>query len=380
MGFMTVHLTILHIIIGLGDGGAENVLYRLCNADLPCRHVVISLTDEGKYGPLLEECGVKVLTLHLSLKKPNPLVIYRLVKMIRSISPDVVQTWMYHANLLGGIASYFAGVGKIFWNIHHSSLGVGHLKRTTIMVSKICAKLSCVIPSSVIFCARSALNEHVKAGYDKNKCIIIHNGYSLTKFSIDTCSAMNLRNELYLDKDDIIIGFVGRYHPVKGHLYLIEALEIVKNRGVSFKCILVGNKINWKNQKLAKSLEEKSFKDDVFLLDKRLDIPAIMNTIDLHVLPSTTEAFPNVLCEAMACGTPCVSTDVGDAAFIIGKTGWIVPSKNSGALAESIILALLEKKKNPYKWNIRKIQSRQRVKELFDMDFMISKYYKCWTK
>jgi glycosyltransferase involved in cell wall biosynthesis len=131
---------------------------------------------------------------------------------------------------------------------------------------------------------------------------------------------------------------------------------------------------------LAKSLEEKSLKDDFLLLDKRLDIPAIMNTIDLHVLPSTTEAFPNVLCEAMACGTPCVSTDVGDAAFIIGQTGWIVPSKSSGALAESIMLALLEKNESPHKWSARKIQSRQRVKELFDIDFMISKYYKCWTK
>jgi glycosyltransferase involved in cell wall biosynthesis len=377
---MTQPLSVLHITTGLGDGGAENVLYRLCNSDVPCRHVVISLTNEGKYGPLLEESGVEVFTLHLSPRIPNPLVLYRLVKMIRSISPDVVQTWMYHANLLGGIASYFAGIKKIIWSIHHSSLGVDHLKRKTIIVSKICAKLSYVIPNSVIFPACSALNEHVKAGYDKNKCVIIHNGYSLSQFSIDTYSAIRLRNELNLDIEDIIVGFVGRFHPVKGHLYLIEALEIVKKRGLSIKCLLVGNKINWNNQKLAKSLEEKSLKDDFLLLDKRLDIPAIMNTIDLHVLPSTTEAFPNVLCEAMACGTPCVSTDVGDAAFIIGQTGWIVPSKSSGALAESIMLALLEKNESPHKWSARKIQSRQRVKELFDIDFMISKYYKCWTK
>jgi glycosyltransferase involved in cell wall biosynthesis len=98
------------------------------------------------------------------------------------------------------------------------------------------------------------------------------------------------------------------------------------------------------------------------------------------IYTSTTEAFPNVLCEAMACGTPCVSTDVGDAALIIGHTGWIVPSKNSVALADSIISALFEKKKNPHKWNIRKIQSRQRVKELFDIDSMKSKYFESWTK
>ena len=116
---------------------------------------------------------------------------------------------------------------------------------------------------------------------------------------------------------------------------------------------------------------------NVMLLGPRDDIPLIMNILDTHVLSSLGEAFPNVIAEAMACATPCITTDVGDASKIVGDTGWVVPSQDHCSLAQSIIEALTQVNDN-YNWDLRKTASRKRIAEHYTTDKMVSDYYKVW--
>ena len=132
------------------------------------------------------------------------------------------------------------------------------------------------------------------------------------------------------------------------------------------------------NQELCRLIESQGVKDNVLLLGERPDIPSVMNALDIHVLSSSFgEAFPNVLAEAMACGTPCVTTDVGDAAVIVGDTGWIVPTSNSELLANAISEAVAEMQDSE-KWAVRRSMCRDRVVLNFSIERMVDNYHNVW--
>jgi glycosyltransferase involved in cell wall biosynthesis len=368
---------ILHVITGLNNGGAEAVLYRLCVYDKSHDHAVISLTDEGKYGPLLEEAGVVVHCLSMPSGRVTLSGLYQLFRLIYKSKPDIVQTWMYHADLIGGVIARLSGIKSVFWNIRHTTLEVGHSKRSTILIAKLCAKLSKRVPKGIVCCAEKAVEVHDRIGYDTSKMTVIANGYDLSDLRIISSSKARLTEEL----GDVfpLIGMVGRFDPQKDHVGLLEAFSIVKKTGVPHKLALVGSDLNISNVELIEKIQLLGLKGEVLLLDQRTDIAYIMNSLDLHVLSSSFgEAFPNVLAEAMACGTPCVTTDVGDAGFIVGATGWVVPPKNPQALADVILIALNEQQTNPEFWASRKTACRERIVENFSIETMIKKYHQVW--
>ena len=160
---------------------------------------------------------------------------------------------------------------------------------------------------------------------------------------------------------------------------MLEAFLIVKKKGLPHKLVLVGYKINTSNIALIEKIESLKLKNEVLLLDQRRDIPTIMSSLDLHVLSSSSEAFPNVLAEAMACNTPCVTTDVGEAAHIVGDTGWVVRPKNPQALADAILTALNELQSDPSTWVSRKVACRKRIVDNFSIETMVGKYHQVWT-
>jgi glycosyltransferase involved in cell wall biosynthesis len=135
--------------------------------------------------------------------------------------------------------------------------------------------------------------------------------------------------------------------------------------------------MNVSNYELCRLVENQGVKNNVLLLGERNDIPSVMNALDIHVLCSLGEAFPNVLAEAMACGTPCVTTDVGDAAIIVGDTGWIVPPSSSKLLANAISEAITEMQ-NAEKWGMRRSMCRDRVALNFSLERMVDNYHNVW--
>lgn len=372
-------MKIVHVITGLNNGGAEGVLYRLVTHDKDNEHIVVSMMDGGKYGPLLKNAGIKVYCLNMESGKALPQAVLKLLRLLRKINPDIVQTWMYHADLIGGLVAKLLRVKKIFWNIRQSNFDSKYTKASTIKVAKINAKLSSFIPNKIICCAEDAVSIHKDIGYDKEKMTVIANGYDLNKFKTDIESCKTIRDELQIGSNPVI-GMVGRYDPQKNHKGLIEALKLVKDKGYTFDLILVGKDLNESNQALIKQIKKSNLYDSTYLLDQRSDIADIMNALDIHILSSAYgEGFPNVVAEAMACGTPCIATNVGDSKKIIGSFGVVVLPNQVGELADAVV-SLLECMKDDTKWSMLKRDGTNHINKNFSIDEMVLNYKNVWSE
>lgn len=369
---------ILHIITGLNDGGAEAVLYRLCLHDRASSHHVVSLMDSGKYGPLLRELGVPVTVLGMRRSQITMGGLFQLWRLVRKLQPDVIQTWMYHANLIGGLVGRLAGTCNIVWGIHHAILMPGDITRSTAWVSQLCALLSRWLPRYIVCCAEKSRNAHVSNGYNSARMVVIPNGYDLTVFRPNLAAGGSVRKELGIDPTIALIGCVARFDPLKDHTNLLRSLVLLKAQGLALQCLLVGTGMDPCNTRLISMIADLELEDCVHLVGRRDDIPSIMNALDLHVMSSFSEAFPNVLAEAMACGTPCVSTNVGDAPAILGSTGLIVPPRSPEALAEAISLLLAERD-TPHLWRNRKEAARRHITEQYSLNRMVHSYRKVWS-
>lgn len=370
---------IVHVITGLAEGGAEAVLYRLCTHDVPTRHVVVSLMDEGKYGPRLRAAGVTVYCLQMPRGRVTGRGLRQLWRIIREECPSVVQTWMYHADLLGGLVARLAGVSRICWGVHNSELAPGKSRRSTIWIARVNALLSRWVPESIVCCARRAQVTHERLGYKPKHWALIPNGYEVEVFRPDSWVRGRLRTQLGIPDDLPLLGTVARFDPQKDHATLLHALGLLARQGIRFHCVLVGRDMEPTNRVLRAGLAREGLEDVVQLLGQRDDIPALMTALDVHVLSSAYgEAFPNVLAEAMACGTPCVATDVGDAAQIIGETGWVVPPSDATALAQGIAAALALRCNEPERWEGLQRAARRRIVEHFEVGRMVQRYRAVW--
>lgn len=190
---------------------------------------------------------------------------------------------------------------------------------------------------------------------------------------------MRLRHEWGFNHKTFLVGMVARFDPQKDHFTLISALALLKQAGLGLHCVLAGTGMDPRSLELQGWIDNAGLADRVTLLGSRSDIADVMNALDLHLLSSAYgEAFPNVLAEAMACGTPCVATDLGDAPLIVGQTGWVVPSRDPRALADKIAIARCCWKDDAVAWNSRRIASRAYVERLFDINKMCAAYNALW--
>lgn len=368
-------MQILHIISGLGDGGAEAVLFRLCQFDKQHKHTVISLTDKDKYGSMLNEIGVDVYALKIINNKRKLRSFIKLYKLIKQLKPDIVQTWMIHADLIGGVIARFAGIKNIFWGIHHSKLEGGRLIS---QIGRLNAFLSHFIPRKIIYCAEKSRKLQESIGFNKAKGTVINNGYNTEEFIPKQSLGTKLRKDLKISNSAFLIGHVGRYDPLKDLPTLFKSFAVLSNLSFDFSVVLAGTNLDKENEELSNLINKYKLNEYIYLLGRRDDIPAIMNGIDILVLSSTTEAFPNVINEAMACGTPCISTDVGDSSLIIDETGWIVPVKDFRSIADAVLKASEEKDFNQNAWKQRKNSCQQRIVNNFNIQRMVMQYENLW--
>ncbi|WLP95225.1 glycosyltransferase [Psychrobacter sp. M13] len=372
-------MKIVHIITGLNNGGAEGVLYRLVTHDHANEHIVISLMGKGKYGSLLKEHSIETYYLELSRGKLSLSPLILLKKIIKNEKPDVVQTWMSHADLIGGLVSKLSGHKNIVWNIRHSNLTFRASNIKTNAVVMTCMAVSKIIPKKIICCSEKTYKDYGGHGYPKSKMTVISNGYDFEKFNTDIESRNKIRKELNIADDTNLLGMVARYDPNKNHQGLLRALKLVKDHNSNFQTILVGRDLNNNNENIKSLIKNLELEDHIILLDQRSDIPSIMNALDVNILSSISgEGFPNVLAEAMACGTLCVATDIGDSKVIIDNYGWIVEANDDKLLADAILKAL-ELKKTPAQWNKMKVLARKHITDNFSISLMIERYNKVWS-
>jgi glycosyltransferase involved in cell wall biosynthesis len=367
-------IKITHIIAGLAADGAEAVLHTITSRMDPRRfkNEVISLTDRGAMAERLEAAGVPVRTLGMRPGMPNPARVLQLARLIKASKANVVQTWMYHADLLGTLAARLAGSPPVVWGIHHSNLEPGQNKRTTIMTARACSKLS-NLPSRIICCSEASRVVHVEFGYAASKMEVIPNGFDLKRFHADGEARDSLRRELGLPPETLLIGMAARFHIQKGHRNFIEAATRLYQALPEVHFVLCGKGVDESNPELMSWIQAggKEFASRFHLLGGRNDMARIFAALDIATSASLSEAFPMAVGEAMACGTPCVVTDVGDSARIVASTGRSVPHSNPERLSE----AMLELLRAP-----REVRhtlgraARIRIEQNFSVDSHVERY------
>jgi len=338
MKIVRKNLKIFHVIVGLNVGGAETMLKRLIESDVENipHTVVVSLTSLGIIGESLRTCGVRVHALGMSSPFDFPIAFGRLIRLLRQYKPTIVQTWMYHANLLGGLAARMTGSCSIVWGLHSTSIPQGELSVTFWLV-RLGAIFSYIIPSRIICCANSAKVAHAKLGYSAHKMIVVPNGYDFYAFERDLKSRARARLEFGFDDGDIVIGTVGRFDPLKDfHNFVIAASNLVARRD-NVKFLMIGRNIEWTNPILRGWIEDAGLVKKFQLLGEQSDVPYFLSAMDVFCLSSVNEAFPNVVVEAMAMGLPCVVTRAGDAADILGDDAFVVPVKDPVSLSAALL-------------------------------------------
>ncbi|MFN7930696.1 MAG: glycosyltransferase [Blastocatellia bacterium] len=331
-------LRITHLITGLDLGGAEMMLYKVLlqmNRDA-FQAEVISMRDMGSLGEKIVKLGIPVQTLNMRRGVPDPRALVRLVRLLREQQPDLIQSWMYHANLMGGIAAKLAGDIPIVWGIHHSNFDRKKSKRRTIWTMKAGALLSSRVPREIICCGEVPRRVHIEMGYDAKKTKVIPNGFDLTKFHPDPLARIAIRQELQIPEAAPLIGLTARFHPKKDHRTFIEAAGLLHRVNPSVYFVLCGHGINQENQELLGWVNDAGISQNCRLLGVREDMARLTAALDIAASTSAYgEGFPIVLGEAMACGVPCVVTNVGDSPHLVGATGIVIAPNNPVELVQA---------------------------------------------
>jgi glycosyltransferase involved in cell wall biosynthesis len=330
-------LRILHVITDLDVGGAELNLLRLIEATRDrVSHSVISLKEPGALADEIQALGVPVESVRMRPGIFSPTAILRAMRRILAFQPDVVHSWMYHANLIGGIAARAARVRPVLWGIHHAHPASG-MKRRTRAVVRIGALLSRWLPQAILCNAETARDVHERMGYRKDKLIVIHNGFDVTVFTPDAQAGTGLRREFGIPQKGFVFGMAARHHPDKDPENFLDAAQRVLEVDPEVRFLWCGKDADLRNRPLVRSLRERDLEASFHLLGLQEDMPPVYNAMDALVSSSRSEAFPNVVGEAMACARPCVATDVGDVGRLLGDTGWIVPPRDPQALARAML-------------------------------------------
>ena len=364
-------MRILHIITGLSSGGAESCLYSLISNDIQNDHTVISLGGLDFYGPKLQQLGVKVLPLGYKGNITALLSLLVLIKLIRTEKPDVVQTWLYHADLLGGLAASICRVSRIVWNIRMTNPWSKTYGRSLRLVVGICALLSRCVPHKIIVCAESAARTHSAHGYREQLLSVVTNGYQLEKFAPRECDISNSRHGYF-------IGVVGRWDPIKNFPLLLDALTDERIANIpGCTLLMIGDQLSSDNTELMNLIRMKGLQNRVELLGVQHAMENWYPKMCVLVNCSIDEGFPNVVAEAICSGLRSIVTDVGDSAAIVGDTGWVIPSGDTELLVDALLASHTEWL-NTSLLNQHEARCRKRAESKLSIENMIKGYQNIW--
>lgn len=300
-------------------------------------HKVVSLSTLGVIGPRLVESGVEVSTL--GMRGPWSVMggFFRLVgELRRQPAQTIVQTWMYHGDLLGGLAAWLAGRRRLVWNVRQTGLLHNDVNRATRVVARLCGRVSGWLPVRIVCNARSAIDIHAALGYGRAPFVVLPNGFDTEVFKRRPEAGAKLRRQWGIDEGAFAFGLVARLDPQKDHDNFIAAAKLVARQLPQARFVLVGRGIA-SSPELAASIGAADLATQFVCLDQLEDMPAVMSALDVLCLSSRSEGFPNVLGEAMSCETPVVSTNAGDAASLVDDLARIAPVANPQALADCML-------------------------------------------
>ncbi len=336
-------MRVLHIITGLGAGGAENMLERVLSQldpDQVSSHV-IALKEGGPMADAIRARGIPVEVMGLDTVMPRMLMPLRLARRIRRIAPDVIQTWLYHADLIGGVAARlaqpFGPTIPVAWGIRQSVVNPDLLKPATWRVIRFAAIASHFIPQTIVVNATASIASHAALGYATGKFLLIPNGFDSVRFHPDGNARMRLRTQLGIAPETILVGLAGRYDPHKDYPGFLAAASAISQQRSDIAFVACGEGVDRSNPNMARLLGAHGAIPQLHLLGRQTEMPQFWAALDIAVSASVGEGFSNSIGEAMSCALPCVVTNVGDSASIIANNGCVVPPGNVEALSQAVL-------------------------------------------
>jgi len=320
-------LKVLHLISTLDVGGAEqNLLRLLTSMDKGAFHnEVVCMTQPGVVAARIEQTGTPVRSLGMEKGVPDFAAILNLCSLANALKPDLIQCWMYHANLLG---LTLLKPGATIWNIRCSDMDLSLYGPVYQLAVKAGARLS-HIPSAVIANSHAGKAVHEILGYHPRRWAVIPNGFDTGFFRPDDAARSQIRKELNIPADAFVIGLICRFDPMKDHASFFEAARLFREMHPQTHFLLAGRGVTRENPQIREIMGPAGDDEHLHLLGERGDMERIYASLDVASSASAWgEGLPNAVAEAMACGIPCVATDVGDTRLLMGDTG-IVVNKSS---------------------------------------------------
>lgn len=374
--------TVLHFIHSISGGGAEAMLQNLAVSLDPARFrsvvVAINATPWPHIVRRLNEAGVTVHDLE-GTAFLQPATLSRLRAVLRAERPDIVQTWMHHADLIGGWVARLAGVRKVVWSVHcreiHRNPGDGD--RKTAVFRRALGLSSRLIPARIVSCSAAAMEDHAALGYPRAKMRWIPNGIDAERFKPDMDAALDTRTDLKLPPHVPVIGFVGRFHEMKDLPTFLSAAALLQTRLPQVHFVFCGGVEVEMSGEARALLAQLPIRDQARFVSFRPDPCRLYPALNVFSLSSRTEACPMTVIEAMACGVPCVTTDVGDCARLLEGVGEVVPVRDAAALAAAWEKML---RLSPAERQSVSERSRQRVLEHFTIAQAARQYEETYTE
>ena len=358
----------IHLITSLEAGGAETQLYNLVlkEQEEGGEPIVICLKKKKSHIlSKLRESNIQVYELQFK----GIYFIYSLFNLLilfsrLSKTNSILVAWMYHACFLSIILKFLQRDVTVFWFIRRTEVPKG----VTGFISKINSKFSCIVPNKIICNSNSGCVSHSSAGYCSDRLLLLPNAIDVASLQKSSGSISALKKHLGISDEKIVIGSVARYHPIKGHSFLLKALKRFPD--VNFVCVLVGRGVS-EAPELILDIEELHRLGKLIITGERRDVGTLMTMFDFFVLPSLSEGFPNVVAESMSLKTPCIVTDVGDASLIVGETGLVVAPGDVDELYAALSIFLKHSRESLSR--LGDISS-QRIMMNYELDYIFQTY------
>lgn len=371
-------MKLVHVIIGLHVGGAELMLLKLLQGLDRSRFdsVVIALTEGGEVSARIAELGVPVHHLGLGSVWHLPVVLRRLHGLARDLAPDAVQGWMYHGNIAASLlARWSPHRPDLIWNIRHTLVDPSLEKPLTRAVIRLGGRWSSGA-SKVIHNARQSVAQHEDQGFAHGNAVVIPNGFDLDRFRPDATAGPALRAELGLPPESLLVGTLGRWHPLKGQAVFFQALGAVPPTPAPVHYLCAGRGLTADNADVAQLVAATGAADRVHLLGQRDEPQRFLAGLDVFCLPSRGEGFPNALGEAMACGVPCVATAAGEATLMLEGLQDTVPVDSPSDLAAALARMLATAAGQRRELGAR---GRDRIAERYGLAAITARYAELYT-
>jgi len=357
----------------LNIGGTERQLVELVKGlDKNAFEITIGLFyDEGI---LREELvvleGVKLLPLFKSGRWDLIRFCTRLITVLHRLKPHILYSFLPDANLVGLILGRITRVKQIVWGVRASNMDVSRydwLARTSLRLSVFLSRF----PDAIIANAIAGKEFHRSIGYSTNRMMVVPNGIDIDCFKPDHSAGLRVRDEWGIDEKTVSIGLIGRLDPMKDHTTFLQAVKIFDQKECSVRFVCIGDGKEPYKSKIHSLCMTLGLNGSLIWTGVRSDMPAVYSALDIVTSTSSYgEGFSNVIGEAMACGVPCVVTDVGDSAIIVGETGVIVPPEDPQALADGWRRML--KRLNDKSYSIKEM-ARARIVSHYNSEIFIQK-------